>query len=155
MSIVEKAKSLLAKKEAKEQELLSTAQKVNRMIEILDLQASGVNARDHGPFALVPLYNSVIVIDDNSEAPDRLAVDKQAREKQKKYEGLDYKRLQPRDFLAFVSTGGICDGFRDGMGFAIMLGELRSGDGPNNRKIDRVLKKSGFENIKGSQMSRD
>lgn len=128
---------------------LTTKHKLEKLIEYVGLGSVGFEIVEHGPFALIPLANRVLIICDTMIAFDRWELERQVLELSDKPDEIIL--MSARAFLAFVSTGYMYTGFQDGMGFAIKLPKLYT-DGflglnkrvPNYNAIDRALQYAGF-----------
>jgi len=157
MSFAEKVDGLLSR----EQEPLSTADKVNRLLGLTDMNDLGIRAEEHGPFALVPYtdFNNeeavYIVSDGEDTSQDRAQIDAQIDElrSDEKYKNIRFSTVSPRELLAILATRGLERSFHKKMGYAIMgFTGLKRGGGifpssPNFNKIDIVLRRARFENV--------
>jgi len=165
MILVEKAQRFLAsQKEAGEQVPLSTADKATRLLKLIKMDDFGIQITEHGPYALVPftdarMRSEMFVVSDGEDTPqDRAQIKAHIDELRldERYENVNFIDVDPRGFLAQLSTNGRYVGFHDKMGFAIMgiTGLAKrypfartNNYVPNFRRIDTVLIKAGFENI--------
>ena len=143
--------------ETENPELLTTADKVKRLLKELDLDKIGYRVDYYGPYALMPYTTDVgrpqlLIIGDADDTPeDRAQISARVDELKFNpvYKYLIVKGVEPRELMAILVTQGLYRGFHDKMGFAVMrfTGVLDMFDRPSAKKIDDKLKKAGFKNI--------
>lgn len=130
---------------------MSESAKFTKLMKIAGLSDVGIEARDHGPFALVAVFGQVFAVCDNPQAFDKWELQRQFDDMEAV--GTSLQLVTGREIFCRIITGNEYTIFHDGMAWAIAVSKyvdngfmgLARHSKPHYRAIQTALELAGYQ----------